>query len=66
MQADPAHVRPACQIRPLSDVIVLSPVSPETQTAFLHRPQQRTMPRERFIAVMVVHMRVSTQLLAAR
>jgi adenylate cyclase len=56
----------ACQLRPLQDVAVLPLVPPDAQAAFLQRRQQRAMPREHFIAVMVVDMRGSTQLAAAR
>ncbi len=41
-------------------------VPPDAQAAFLHRRQQRAIPREQFIAVMMVDMRGSTQLAAAR
>jgi len=37
LQADPAHVRPACQLRPLSDVTVPPLVPPGAQAVFLHR-----------------------------
>jgi adenylate cyclase len=66
LRADPARVRLACQLRPLNDVAVLPLVTPDAQAAFLHRRQQLAMPHERFIAVMVVDMRGSTQLAAAR
>jgi adenylate cyclase len=55
-------VRLACQLRPRSDVAVL----PDAQIAFLHRRQQRAVPREQFVAIMVVDMRGSTELAAAR
>ncbi len=64
--ADSEHVRLACQLRPLNDVAVLPLVPPDAQMAFLHRRQQRAMPHEQFIAVLVVDMRGSTQLAAAR
>ena len=63
---DAAQVRLACQLRPLRDVAVLPLVPPDAQVAFLQRRQQRAMPREHFVAVMVVDMRGSTQLAAAR
>ncbi len=66
LQADPAQVRLACQLRPLHDIAVLPLVTPDAQAAFLHRRQQRAMPSEQFIVVMVVDMRGSTQLAAAR
>jgi adenylate cyclase len=64
--ADPIHVRLACQLRPRSDVAVLPLVSPDAQMAFLHRRQQRAIPNEQFVAIMVVDMRGSTELAAAR
>lgn len=66
LQADPQQIRLACQLRPRCNVAVLPLVPPDAQAAFLHRRQQRAMPSERFIAVMVVDMRGSTQLAAAR
>lgn len=66
LRADPGQVRLACQLRPLNDLAVLPLVPPEAQEAFLHRRQQRVMPQEHFIAVVVVDMRGSTQLAAAR
>ncbi len=66
LRADPAHIRLACQLRPLSDVAVLPLVSPDAQAAFLHRRQQRVIPHEQFIAVLVADMRGSTQLAAVR
>lgn len=66
LQADPERVRLACQLRPRHDIAVLPLVPPDAQIAFLLRRQQRAMPREQFIAVMVVDMRGSTQLAAAR
>lgn len=64
--ADPAHIRLACQLRPLSDIAVLPLVPPAAQDAFLHRRQQRVIPHEHFIAVLVADMRGSTALAAAR
>ena len=66
LQADSAHVRLACQLRPLTDIAVLPLVPPEAQRAFLHRRQQQAIPYEHFIAVMVADMRGSTQFAAAR
>ncbi len=66
LQADPARVRLACQLRPVTDIAVLPLVPPDAQAAFLHRRQQRAIPREQFVAVMMVDMRGSTQLAAAR
>lgn len=66
LQADATHVRLACQLRPPHDISILPLVPPDAQAAFLHRRQQRAMPREHFIAVMFVDMRGSTQLAAAR
>ena len=66
LRADPRHIRLACQLRPPVDVAVLPLVPPDAQAAFLHRRQERMMPHERFIAVLVADMRGSTQLAAAR
>ena len=66
LQADPAHIRLACQLRPPTDVAVLPLVPPEAQAAFLHRRQEGLTPHEQFIAVLVADMRGSTQLAAAR
>jgi adenylate cyclase len=66
LHADPVQVRLACQLRPTRDIAVLPLVPPDAQAAFLHRRQQRAMPSEQFIVVMMVDMRGSTQLAAAR
>jgi adenylate cyclase len=66
LQADSAHIRLACQLRPTSDVAVMPLVPLDAQEAFLHRRQQRAMPQEHFVAVMMVDMRGATQLAAAR
>jgi adenylate cyclase len=66
LRADPAHIRLACQLRPSADIAVLPLVPPDAQTAFLHRRQNRMIPYEHFIAVLVADMRGSTQLAAAR
>ncbi|HUB16940.1 MAG TPA: adenylate/guanylate cyclase domain-containing protein [Acetobacteraceae bacterium] len=66
LEADSLHIRLACQLRPRQDVAVLPLVPPDAQAAFLHRRQQRVIPHEHFIAVMMVDMRGSTQLAAAR
>ncbi len=60
------RVRLACQLRPTADIGVLPLVPPETQAAFLPRRAARIMPQERFLACMVVDMRGSTALAAAR
>lgn len=64
--ADPTRVRLACQLRPRSDVAVLPLVPRDAQTAFLHRRQLRVIAEERFLALMFVDMRGSTELAAAR
>ena len=61
LQADPAHIRLACQLRPPTDVAVLPLVPPEAQAAFLHRRQEGLTPHEQFIAVLVADMRGSTR-----
>ncbi len=66
LRTDPAHVRLACQLRPLADITVLPLVPLDAQIAFLHRRQERAIADERFIAVLVVDMRGSTQLAAGR
>jgi adenylate cyclase len=66
LRADPAHVRLGCQLRPWSDVAVLPLVPLDAQMAFLHRRQQRAIAHEQFVALLVVDMRGSTQLAAAR
>ena len=66
LRADPATIRLACQFRPQHDVTVLPLVPPDAQFAFLHRRQEREIPHEHFIAVLVADMRGSTQLAAAR
>ncbi len=66
LRADPAHIRLACQLRPLADIAVLPLVPPDAQAAFLHRRQERAIPDERFIAVLVADMRGSTELAVAR
>ena len=66
LRADPAHIRLACQLRPPADIAVLPLVPPDAQAAFLHRRQERAIPNERFIAVLVADMRGSTELAAAR
>ena len=66
LRADPTHIRLACQLRPLTDIAVLPLVPADAQVAFLHRRQERAIPDERFIAVLVADMRGSTQLAAAR
>jgi len=64
--ADPACVRLACQLRPRRDLAVLPLVPRDAQTAFLHRRQLRVIAEERFLALMFVDMRGSTELAAAR
>ena len=66
LQADPAHVRLGCQLRPACDIAVLPLVPPDAQTAFLHSRQLRAVPKEQFVALLMVDMRGSTQLAAAR
>jgi len=66
LQADPAHIRLGCQLRPSHDVAVMPLVPPDAQAAFLHRRQQNAIPRELFIAVMVVDLRNSTRLASGR
>jgi adenylate cyclase len=66
LRADPAHIRLACQLRPPADIWVLPLVPPDAQAAFLHRRQERAIPDEVFIAVLVADMRGSTQLAALR
>jgi adenylate cyclase len=66
LRADPAHVRLACQLRPVSDIAVLPLVPLDAQHAFLHRRQQQAIPHEQVIAVLVADMRGSTQFAAAR
>ncbi|MGH7153530.1 MAG: adenylate/guanylate cyclase domain-containing protein, partial [Acetobacteraceae bacterium] len=64
--AEPTHVRLACQLRPQCDVSVLPLVPRNAQTAFLHTRQQRGIVEERFLALMFIDMRGSTELAAAR
>jgi adenylate cyclase len=66
LRADPTHIRLACQLRPLVDIGVLPLVPPDAQSAFLHRRQERAIPDELFIVVLVADMRGSTQLAALR
>jgi adenylate cyclase len=66
LQADPAHVRLACQLRPACDITVLPLVPPDAQLAFLQRRQLRAIACEQFVAILVADMRGSTQLAAGR
>ena len=66
LKADPGQIRLACQLRPANDLTVLPLVPPDAQAAFLHRRQQRAVPQEQFVAIMMVDMRDSTQLAAGR
>jgi adenylate cyclase len=61
-----AAVRLACQFRPVADVSVVPLVPLAAQTAFLHRRQQLAAPEERFLALLFVDMRGSTELAASR
>jgi adenylate cyclase len=63
---DPTTVRLACQLRPRTDVAVLPLVPPAAQMAFLHRRQQLIAPEERFVALLFVDMRDSTELASSR
>jgi adenylate cyclase len=63
---DPALVRLACQLRPLTDVSVIPLVPYGAQTAFLHRRQQGLAPQERFLVHMFIDLRDSTRLAATR
>jgi adenylate cyclase len=62
MGADPLSIRLACQLRPRHDLSVLPIVTPDAQTAFMHRRQSGSIPRERFLVFMFVDMRDSTSL----
>jgi adenylate cyclase len=64
--ADPAQIRLACQLRPTADIAVLPLVPKDAQTAFLHDRQRRLVAEERFLALMFIDMRGSTELAAAR
>ncbi len=64
--ADPAQIRLACQLRPTADISVLPLVPKDAQTAFLHARQRRLVAEERFLALMFIDMRGSTELAAAR
>jgi adenylate cyclase len=66
LSVDPAFVRLGCQLRPINDISVLPLVPPNAQRAFLDQRQSRTVPRERFVALLVADMRGSTQLVATR
>jgi adenylate cyclase len=66
LRADPQHSRLACQLRPLVDIAVLPLVPLEAQAAFLQRRQERAIPYEHFVAVLVADMRGSVQLATAK
>ena len=64
--ADPARIRLACQLRPRCDLSVLPIVPADAQTAFMHRRQSGSISRERFVVIMFVDMRDSTNLVEKR
>jgi adenylate cyclase len=66
MGADPGSIRLACQLRPRCDLSVLPIVTQDAQTAFMHRPQSGSIPRERFLVFMFIDMRDSTSLAEER
>ncbi len=66
LEADARSVRLACQLRPRGDIAVLPLVPPDAQMAFMHGRQLRAVPHEQFVALLMVDMRGSTQLAAAR
>jgi adenylate cyclase len=64
--ADPVSIRLGCQLRPRCDLSVLPIVTPDAQTAFTHRRQPETIPRELCLVFMFVDMRDSTSLAEKR
>lgn len=61
--ADPA-IRLACQLRPTKDVAVVPLLPPQIGTAFLHGRKRMHPGEERYVVIMFVDMRGSTQMAA--
>jgi adenylate cyclase len=66
LDADPATVRQACQIRPRGDIAVVPLVPAAAAESLMRRRRAEAVPSERFLVFVFVDMRDSTRLAAAR